>query len=125
MPVAPVCRVFVPASVVQDNAEGLDAASADDTFYVVGPAGRYEMPGYLVALDELDKRGVPLGVSWNVGMIAGLNFGEHVILLHHSEGLWELLIQHGKGLPETYMIRDASAPAGSQAAPSAAGASFR
>lgn len=102
----PVPRVFLPGTAINENRDGLERASADDTFYVVGPAGRYEMPGFLIPLDDLEQRGVPRNVAREVAMIVSLRTSEHVILLAHEGGLWELLIESGKhGLPDTYTFR--------------------
>lgn len=102
---AHIVRVFVPATVLSDNVGGLEAASADDTFFVVGAPGRHEMPGYLVPLDQLEERGIPRKVAREVVPIVSLRTSEHVILLSHEGGLWELLVQTGKGLPDTYTFR--------------------
>src|SRR5450756_2368220 len=102
MPEAHVVRVFVPAIVLGDKVGGLEAASADESFFVVGAPGRHELPGFLVPLDELEDRGIPRKVAHEVIPIVSLRTSEHVILLSHEGGLWELLVQTGKGLPDTY-----------------------
>ncbi len=100
-----VTRVFVPATVLIDNTVGLEAASADESFYVVGVPGQHELPGFLVPLDELEARGIPRKVAREVAMIVSLRTSVHTILLNHEGGLWELLVQTGKGLPDTYTFR--------------------
>jgi hypothetical protein len=102
---APATRVFVPATVVLDKTAGLEPASADETFYVVGPPGRHELAGFLVPLNELEDRGVPRKVAREVLPIVSLRTSEHVILLAHEGGLWELLVHTGKSLPDTYTFR--------------------
>lgn len=98
-------RVFVPEVVVPENREGLEPASADDSFYVIGQFDRYELKGFLIPVGELEERGIPRRVAREVSMIVSLRTSEHVILLSHGEGLWELLIQAGKGLPDTYTFK--------------------
>lgn len=101
----PVPRVFLPGTAI-NNREGLEPASADETFYVVGPAGRHELQGYLVPVDDLEARGVPRKVAREVAMMVGLRSSEHVMLLAHEGGLWELLIESGKcGLPDTFTFK--------------------
>ena len=69
------------------------------------PAGRYELPGYLIAVDDLEQRGVP-HVAREVSMIVSLRTSEHVILSTPRGGIWELLIESGKhGLPDTYTFK--------------------
>ena len=105
----PAPRVFVPGTAINENRDGLEPASADDTFAVGGPVGRYELPGYLIAIDDLHARGVPRNVAREVAMIVSLRTSEHVILLAHEGGIWELLIESGKhGLPDTYTFKAAS-----------------
>lgn len=98
-------RVFIPDTVIADTRDELEPASADDAFYVIGPPERYELKGFLVPLDEMEPRGIPRKVAREVAMIVSLRTSEHAILLQHDGGLWELLIQSGKGLPDTYTFR--------------------
>ncbi len=105
MPEAQATRVFVPAAVLTDKTAGLEPASADETFYVVGAPGRHELAGFLVPLNELEERGIPRKVAREVIPIVSLRTSEHVILLAHEGGLWELLVQTGNGLPDTYTFR--------------------
>ncbi len=102
MPDAQILRVFVPATVLGDKVDGLEAASADETFYVVGAPGRHELAGFLVPLNELEERGIPRKVAREVIPIVSLRTSEHVILLAHEDGLWELLVHTGQNLPDTY-----------------------
>lgn len=102
---AHIVRVFVPATVLGGKADGLESASADESFFVVGAPGRHELPGFLVPLDQLEDRGIPRKVAREVVPIVSLRTSEHVILLAHEGGLWELLVQTGKGLPDTYTFR--------------------
>ena len=105
MPDAQATRVFVPATVLEDRTSGLEPASADETFYVVGAPGRHELPGFLVPLTELESRGIPRKVAREVIPIVSLRTSEHVILLAHEDGLWELLVHTGENLPDTYTFR--------------------
>jgi len=98
-------RIFVPETAVTGNRENLEPASGDETFYLVGPPGRYELPGFAVTLDQLEDCGIPRKVAREVAMIVSLRTSEHVMLLQHGGGLWELLIQSGKGLPDTYTFK--------------------
>jgi len=98
-------RVFVPAPLVLKPSPKLEPASADDHFFVVGPPGRHELFGYLLPVDELEPCGVPRKVAREVSMIVSLRTSEHVILLYHDQGVWELLIQSGRGLPDTYTFK--------------------
>jgi hypothetical protein len=100
-----IVRVFVPAIVLGDKVDGLEAASADESFFVIGAPGRHDLPGFLVPLDQLEERGIPRKVAREVIPIVSLRTSEHVILLAHEGGLWELLVQTGKGLPDTYTFR--------------------
>ena len=102
---APIARVFVPATVLAEKTDGLEAASADESFYVIGAPGRHELPGFLVPLEQLEDRGIPRKIAREVAMIVSLRTSEHAILLSHEGGLWELLVQSGKGLPDTYTFR--------------------
>lgn len=107
MSVMPAPRIFVQGSVITSQ-DGIEPASADDSFYVIGTPGKYEIPGFLVPLDELEPRGVPRKVARQVAMIASLRASEHVVLLYHGDGLWELLVQgggSGQSLPDTYTFR--------------------
>lgn len=101
----PTVRVFVPLTAIPEKNEGLEAASADDAFYVIGPPERYELKGYLVPVGDLEERGIPRRVAREVSMVVSLRTSEHAVLLQHEGGLWELLIQSGKGLPDTYTFR--------------------
>jgi hypothetical protein len=97
-------RVFVPAGILTDPT-GLEPASADDSFFVVGVPGRHELPGFLVPVGDLEDRGIPRSVAREVAMIVSLRSSEHMILLSHEGGVWELLVQTGKGLPDTYTFK--------------------
>lgn len=101
----PVARVFVPATVLADKTDGLEAASADESFFVIGAPDRHELAGFLVPIEELEDRGIPRKVAREVAMIVSLRTTDHAILLSHEGGLWELLVQSGKGLPDTYTFR--------------------
>lgn len=98
-------RVFVPAEVINTPIEGLEPASADSTFYLVGPPGRYEDPGFLVRVDHLHDVGVPIQVAEQVALMASLRNSEHMMLLRHNEKLWEMLVHSGKSLPDTYTFK--------------------
>lgn len=103
----PATKIFVQGSVITGS-DGLEAASADDSFYVIGEPGKYEIAGFLIPLDELEPRGVPRKVAREVAMIASLRTSSNVVLLFHGEGLWELLVQgggSGQSLPDTYTFR--------------------
>ena len=98
-------RVFVTAEVLT-NTEGLEKASADDTFYVVGPELRYEIKGYVVPVGDLETRGIPRQIAREVSMIASLRTSEHMILFLHEGRVWELLVLSKPGLPDTYTFKE-------------------
>jgi len=99
--------VFLPGTALNTDPHDLEPASADEVFYVVGPAGRYEHAGYLIPVDRLEDCGVPREIAREVAMIVSLRTSEHMILLPHENGLWELLIESGRhGLPDTYTFRE-------------------
>lgn len=105
-----VPRVFVPAAVIAEGSqasEGLEPASGDETFYVIGAPGRFDLPGYLVPVNELETRGIPRRIGREVALIASLRTSEHMMLFRHDGGVWELLVLSGKaGLPDTFTFKE-------------------
>jgi hypothetical protein len=107
MPPAVVTRVFVPASALSENVEGLEPASGDETFFVVGAPGRFELAGFLVPVNELEDRGIPRRIGREVALIASLRTTEHMMLLKHEGGIWELLVLSDKaGQPDTFTFKE-------------------
>ena len=98
-------RVFVPADLAVGNTEELEPASADEGFFVVGPPGRHEDPGFLVPVDRLEEIGVPRQVAEQVAMVVCLRNSRHIMLMRHGLSLWELAVNVGKSLPDTYTFR--------------------
>ncbi|GEM_PF-3102472 len=102
--------VFVPASAIVGELDGLEPASMDEHSHIIGPAGRYSLPGLLVPVSELEQRGIPELVAQPAAMIIGLSTHEQAILFPHSGGLWKLLLCSRKSQLETYTFRDRPEP---------------
>jgi hypothetical protein len=102
--------VFVPASVIPGDLDGLEPASMDEEHHIIGPADRYDVPGLRVPANELQQRGIPELVAQPAAMIIGLSTHEQAMLLRHVGGLWELLLRSRRSPLERYTFRDRPEP---------------
>jgi hypothetical protein len=105
-----ISRVFVPETAIVGDLDGLQLASMDEDSLLIGPPGRYSLMGYLIPINQLEQSGIPELVASPAAMILGLSTHERAVLFPQFDGMWQLLLQTGRGEPESYCFRDHPEP---------------